>query len=218
MLISCWSSKGGVGTTVVAAALGMLLASREPTGVVLADMAGDIPTALGLSEVDSVGLSGWLSAGPSVPADALGRLEVPATSRLALLPRGSGVLDHSRAGVLATLFEQCARTVVVDCGVVSLDGTAPEVVALAAGRSLLVTRPCFLALRRLVGFTHRPTGVVVVREPGHLMGRHDVERLAGAPIVAEVDFDPAVARAVDVGLLTEPKLPRTLARGLRDAA
>lgn len=218
MLISCWSSKGGVGTTVVAAALGLILASRESTGVVLADMAGDIPTALGLTEVESAGLSGWLGAGPSVPADALGRLEVPAAAGLALLPRGSGLLDRDRAGVLATLFEQCGRPVVVDCGVVSSGGTAPEVVALAAGRSLLVTRPCFLALHRMIDFTHRPTGVVIVREPGHLMARRDVERLAGAPIVAEVDFDPAVARAIDLGLLAERKLPRTLARGLRDAA
>jgi hypothetical protein len=186
--------------------------------VVVADMAGDIPTVLGLSEVESAGLSGWLGAGSTVPADALARLEVPAATGLAVLPRGGGVLDHGRAGVLATLFEQCARPVVVDCGVVSLDGAAAEVVALAAGRSLLVTRPCFLALRRMIEFTQKPTGVVIVREPGHLLGRHDVERLAGAPVVAEVDFDPAVAGAVDAGLLTAPKLPRTLARGLRDAA
>jgi hypothetical protein len=50
------------------------------------------------------------------------------------------------------------------------------------------------------------------------MARREVEHRLGVPVVAEVDLDPAVARAVDDGLLSEGRLPRTLARGLRDAA
>ena len=36
MLISCWSAKGGSGTTVVAASLAILLSRGEPAGAVLA--------------------------------------------------------------------------------------------------------------------------------------------------------------------------------------
>lgn len=207
-----------MGTTVVSAALAMLLAAREPAGALLADLAGDVPAVLGLAGVDSAGLAGWLAAGASVPADALGRLEVPAAAGLSVLPRGSGRLDHRRAGVLAALLEQGARPVVVDCGTVLGDGAAAEVVALASGSSLMVTRPCYLALRHAQAITHRPTGVVIVREPGRVLGRCDVERVVGAPVVAELETDPAVARAVDAGLLAVSRLPRSIARGLRHAA
>jgi hypothetical protein len=41
--------------------------------------------------------------------------------------------------------------------------------------------------------------------------------VVGAPVLAEIEADPAVARAVDAGLL-RGRLPRSLERGLRDAA
>jgi len=63
MLVACWSVKGGVGTTVVAASLALLLARRVGPGVVLADLAGDGPAVLGLPEPDSPGLAGWLAGG-----------------------------------------------------------------------------------------------------------------------------------------------------------
>jgi MinD-like ATPase involved in chromosome partitioning or flagellar assembly len=223
VLISCWSAKGGVGTTVVAAALALVLAGREPAGVVLADLAGDVPAVLGLAPVESAGLAGWLAAGPSVPADALARLEVPVAAGLGVLPRGSGRLDAGRAGVLATLLGRGNRPVVVDCGrgggpPGDASPTAAEVVVSAAVPSLLVVRPCFVALQHALRVGTRPTGVVVVREPGRVLHRHDVERVVGAPVVAEVEADPAVSRAVDAGLLAVPRLPRSLARALRHAA
>ena len=223
MLISCWSAKGGVGTTVVASSLALLLAGRDPAGVVLADLAGDVPTVLGLTPFASAGLAGWLSAGPEVPADALGRLEVPVAAGLAVLPRGDGHLAAGRAAVLATLLSRGSRPVVVDCGHLAAGGTgggasAAEVVAGAAERSLLVVRPCFVTLQHVQRVASRPTGIVVVHEPGRAFGRHDVERVVGVPVVAEIESDPAVARAVDAGLLTVSRLPRSLTRGLRDAA
>ena len=222
MLISCWSAKGGVGTTVVAAGLALVLAAKEPAGAVLVDLAGDVPAVLGLDPLESAGLAGWLAAGRAVPADALARLEVAASRGLAVLPRGLGRLDPERAGVLATLLERGNRPVVVDCGLVGRpDGPdaplgAPEVVASAAVPSLLVTRPCYVALRRFDGLRPRPSGVVVVREPGRALGRHDVEGVVGVPVVAEVEADPAVSRAVDAGLLAA-RLPRSLAGALRHA-
>jgi hypothetical protein len=58
--------------------------------------------------------------------------------------------------------------------------------------------------------------VVVVREPGRSLDRHDVERIVGAPVAAEVEVDPAIYRAVDAGLLASTRLPRLLERTLRD--
>ena len=49
MHLSCWALKGGVGTTVVTAALGLTL-HRAGRDVLLVDLAGDLPAALGLPE------------------------------------------------------------------------------------------------------------------------------------------------------------------------
>ncbi len=215
MLVACWSSKGGVGTTVVAAALSLVLAERSSSGALLADLAGDVPAALGVPDSDGPGLAGWLAAGPDVPVDALARLERPAVPGLGLLDRGAGPLDPERGDVLAALLGADARPVVADCG------TDPTGVALAVGdgaeRSLLVTRSCFLALRRAAEAPLRPTGIVLVVEPGRSLDRRDVEQHLGVEVVAEVEVDPAVARAVDAGLLAA-RLPRGLARELRHAA
>jgi hypothetical protein len=214
MLVACWSVKGGVGTTVVAASLALLLARRVGPGVVLADLAGDGPAVLGLPEPDSPGLAGWLAAGDDVPADGLARLEVEASPSLALLPRGPGPLLPDRAAVLASLLDRGPRPVVVDCG--TTERVAAAVVA-GAQRSILVIRPCYLALRRAMASPLRPSEVVMIREPGRTLSRHDVESAVGAPVRVEIDADPAVARAVDSGLMAG-RLPRSLERGLRHAA
>jgi len=215
MLVACWSSKGGAGTTVVAASLALLVARRSDSGALLVDLAGAVPAALGLPEPSGPGVAGWLGAGPDVPPDALARLEEPAGPGLALLARGPGPLDPARADVLSTLLEADPRTVVADCG------TGPQGVALAvaagATRSILVTRPCFLSLRRALTEPLRPSEVVLLTEPGRSLTRGDVEECLGAPVVAEVAVDPQVARAVDAGLLAS-RLPRGLVKELGRAA
>jgi len=215
MLIACWSSKGGAGTTVVAASLALLLARRDPAGAVLADLAGDGPAVLGLPEPESPGLAGWLAAGTDVPADALGRLEIPADGGLRVLPRGRGPLTAERADVLGVLLSADPRPVVVDCG--SDPTGAALVIAAGATRSILVTRPCFLSLRRMVAAALRPSEVVLLTEPGRALTRLDVEDCVGAPVIAEVAVDPSIARAVDAGLLAS-RLPRGLAKDLARAA
>jgi hypothetical protein len=214
--LSCWALKGGVGTTVVAAALGLTL-QRAGRDVLLVDLAGDLPAALGLSEPDGPGLTDWLAAGTDVPADGLGRIELAAAPGLAVLPRGSGRVGPTpRVEALLAALDP-GRSVVVDCGV--LDAREPDR-AVVAGRcthSLLVTRACYLALRRAAEPPLRPSGVVLVTEPGRALDRGDVERVVGAPVRAEVAVDPAVARAVDAGLLVS-RLPRGLERSLRRAA
>ncbi len=84
-------------------------------------------------------------------------------------------------------------------------------------RSLLVTRGCYLALRRAVASAARPHGIVLVAEPGRSLRRREVEQSIGTPVVATVSLDPAVARAVDAGLLNAC-LPKALRRELRGAA
>ncbi|MET0145171.1 MAG: hypothetical protein ABW328_10360, partial [Ilumatobacteraceae bacterium] len=87
----------------------------------------------------------------------------------------------------------------------------------AAVRSLLVTGAWYRGLRRGLALRHRPDGIVLVAEPGRTLGRGEIEQSIGAPIVASVSTDPAIARAVDAGLLAS-RLPRVLARELRGAA
>jgi cellulose biosynthesis protein BcsQ len=206
VLVVCWSPKGGVGTTVVAAALAVQR-SADDAGAVLVDLAGDAPAVLGVPEPASPGLAGWLAAGDDVPADGLARIEVEATPGLGLLPRGAGPLEAGRAGVLAALLERSPRTTVVDCG--RGEGAVAAEVMARAHRSLLVIRPCFLAVRRASRTPRRATGVVVVNEPGRTLSQDDVGAALGLPVVAAVEADPAVARLVDAGLLTA-RMPRSL--------
>ena len=213
MLIVCWSAKGGVGTTTVAAALGVAASRVRPRPpALLVDLAGDLPGCLGLREPDGPGVAEWLASGDAVPPDALARLQVPVTDGLDLVPRGSGPLDPSRASVLVQVLASSGRTVVVDAGLLRHDEVA-RAFAQAAPRSVLVTRLCFLGLRRAAEAAVRPTSVVVVREPGRLLHRADVERSLGVPVVAELGLDPAVSRAVDAGL-ARSRLPRAFLAAL----
>jgi hypothetical protein len=214
LLVACWSAKGGAGTTVVAASLSLLLA-RHPAGALLVDLDGDVPAVLGADEPEGPGLAGWLAAGAAVPPDALARLEVPVAPGLSLLPRGHGDLEPARAEVLGSLLEQDPRPVVVDCG--TEPAGAALVLARRAERSLLVTRACFLALRSALEAPLRPSEVILLEEPGRALRVADVGEVLGVPVTAEVAIDPAVARAVDAGLLAA-RLPRGLERELRHVA
>lgn len=208
MLIVCWSAKGGVGTTTVSAALGVVASRVQPSPpALLVDLTGDLPACLGLAEPGGPGVAEWLASGHDVPPDALPRLQVPVVDGLDLLPRGDGELDPDRARVLAQVLASSGRTVVVDAGMPRYSEIA-GVFAGASSRSVLVTRLCFLGLRRAVEASVRPSSVVVLREPGRLLDRADVERSLGVPVVAELGVDPAVSRAVDAGL-ARSRLPRS---------
>ena len=222
MLVACWSPKGGVGTTVVACAFALVLAADRRGGeVLLADLGGDVPAALGLPDTDAAGITDWLAAAPDVPPDALGRIEEPAAPGLALLRRGAGPLQQPlhRSGLLAGVLAADPRRVVVDCG--RLRGPDDEVataVATAADRSLLVLRPCYLAVHRAaVAAPVRASGIVLVEEPGRSLGAGDVEGALGIPVVARVRCTEQIARTVDAGLL-RGRLPRSLSEDVRAAA
>jgi MinD-like ATPase involved in chromosome partitioning or flagellar assembly len=215
MLFACWSAKGGSGTTVVAAALALLLADSSPNGVLLIDAAGDVPSVLGLPEPDGPGLADWLAAADVSP-DALGRLVVDVAPGVQLLPwRGGFGAPTGEPDRLLTAVAGDRRTIVVDCG--STGGPLGLAVAASASVSLLVMRPCFLALRRALAAPIRPSGIVLVNEPGRSLGRDDIEDVLGVPVRAEVPWTEGVARSVDAGLLAG-RLPRVLSKALKDAA
>lgn len=220
MLTACWSVKGGSGTTVVAASLAVALA-RAGRPVTVADFAGDVPVALGMADPVGPGLRNWLDAGPDVPADGLERIALRDPSGITVIPRGdwargAGPVDSAAAKRLLTALRALPPIgpVVADCGVVA-SSVDYDVVA-AADRSLLVIRPCYLALR-LARDAPRPTAVVLVAEPGRALSAADVEDSLGVPVAALIEWEPAVAKAVDTGLLCS-RPPRRLLQSLRGVA
>lgn len=233
MLTTLWSVKGGSGATVVAGALGVLAGRRAGRAVVV-DLKGDQPAALGLAEPAGAGVSEWMAT-PSSTAEALERLLVPVDDRLSVLPRGGGEdWPIGRAGDLVEALRALSCPVVVDAGTSSepvgispsraerhgASGSGPEhlrVELALRGTSLLVTRACYIALRRAIASAARADGVVLVTDDGRSLDRHDVERVLGLPVLAELHTDPAIARVVDAGLLAR-RLHRTFERSLRGLA
>ncbi len=208
-MILCWAAKGGSGTTVVACALPLGSARSHPATLV--DLSGDSATALGLAEPTGPGVVDWLASPTAGPTD-LARLAVTIRDDVRLIPRGSASPPDDQWSRLAAALGGSA-SVVVDAGT----GCPPQALHDAAEHSLLVTRPCFIALRRAQQLAIRPTGIVLVDEPGRALTSSDIEHALGVAVVAEVHLDPAVARAVDAGLLAA-RLPRSLIASLRSAA
>jgi MinD-like ATPase involved in chromosome partitioning or flagellar assembly len=212
MIITCWSVKGGSGTTVVATSLALLLASQS-VDTALLDFAGDVPTVLGLPDQCARGIGDWCSE-PFADATDFAGLEQPVSRHLHMVPAGDrAVLDADRLfPVLRDVYRD--RTAIIDAGTLSAHGST-EVIA-QSDRSLLVLRPCYLSLRRATLAPVRPTGVVLIAEPGRVLNRKDVVAALGVPVVAEIAVHPMIARAVDAGLLAS-SLPRGL-RALRAVA
>lgn len=222
MVTLCWAAKGGSGTTVVAA----LLALNSSLPSLLVDLDGELPAALGLPEPDRPGVAEWLAS--DAPAEQLADLLIDIGPHRWLLPWRSGATWANssappteptaiRWGQLGDWLNAWTRQWGCDITIDAGTGQPPPPLVERVTRSLLVTRPCYLALRRAVRGETRPTGVVLVGEPGRTLSQRDVEHALGVPVEATVSFDPAVARAVDAGLLaTRP--PRVISKELRRAA
>jgi MinD-like ATPase involved in chromosome partitioning or flagellar assembly len=203
-----WAVKGGSGVTVTATAFAAMLARRRgPT--VLVDLGGDVPAALGMSEPSAPGVVEWLAAADA-SAEALARLQVVAGPDLWVLPYGDvatslGVASVDRADALVDALGGLGRQVVIDAG--PLGGAAIGVASAVlhalttSGTSVLVTRACYLSLRRALRCTVSTDGAILVAEPGRSLDRRDVHHVLGVPVMAVVEADPALARAVDAGLL-----------------
>ena len=213
MITICWSAKGGSGTTVVATSLG-LLANHS----LLVDLAGDVATALGLDVGDRPGVLDWI--GSDAPAEHLGDLTVEVGSDTLLLPQRPAQEQQrpsSRWDELGAWLRGWGReldgTVVVDAG-----ATPPPAGLLRhADRDLLVTRSCYLSLAAVRAMSHRPSGVVLLREPGRVLRARDVSSALQVPVVAELPYDTRVSRALDAGLLAT-RMPHSLRKAARQVA
>ncbi len=212
MLTVCWSPKGGVGTSVVAAALAIRTA-MSGVDTLLVDLDGDQPSILGLAPPAGPGVGDWLAAGREVPVDALAELETDVVDHLALLHLGNphGVGEGDRLEVLAAVLAGSSRSTIVDAGRSPDRGRWWA----ACAQSVLVIRPCYLGLRR-VGRVGSDCEVVVIDEPGRALTVADVGAATGANLRCRLPWDPAVARAVDAGILAS-RMPRSL-RALGEVA
>ena len=123
MITWYWSVKGGVGTSVVAAATAIRLAS-ENHDTTLVDLTGDQPALLGMiagATPSEPGIDDWVAAGDSVAADAIGRLVEDAAPGLRLLRRGTQAAPGARPAFedqrrrLMLALEVLARTGPVVC-------------------------------------------------------------------------------------------------------
>jgi hypothetical protein len=204
-LTVCWSAKGGSGTTVVAAALAL----GSSADSLLIDLDGELPAALGVPEPSGQGLSDWFASDAAERSVLELATKVAGTTRL--VPRGPSAIpsDSARWPALRKFLTTAPFDVIVDAGC----GAPPPDLRAEHTRGLLVTRPCYLSLLRASRLP-RPDGIVLVAEHGRSLTAADVARSIGAPVVACVDIDPAVARAVDAGLLAA-RLPSSMLKSLQ---
>jgi hypothetical protein len=217
VLVCFWSPKGGSGTSVVAAAAGLLIARTAPARI--ADLTGDQPAVLGLGADPELGLHDWLRAGPQAPTDALDRVAIDVGRNLSLLGSGTPGLDDvlpEAGAALAVALDDDTRVTLCDAG--RLDHPALIALAEVADINLVVVRGCYLALRRAVH--HRAlelaSGAVLIDEHGRSLGTRDVEDVLGVPVMATIEARTSTARAVDAGVLPT-RMPESLARPLRHA-
>jgi hypothetical protein len=213
VLVALWSPKGGSGTSVAAAALALASAARGETR--LADLSGDQPAILGLPPLTSLAsLVDWLAAGPSTPSDWLDDMAVPVVPGLSLLPGGPATQAASpEAGAaLAVALRDGGLTIVdVGSGTDERDGAGRAVVDVA-DTTLMVIRPCYLALRRAVADPRlgSSSGAILVEDVGRALDADDVAAVLGLPVVGRFPVRPEIARAVDAGVLRD-HLPHPLA-------
>jgi len=127
---------------------------------------------------------------------AWGTLESPDVGAFGLVPDGSNLLHIGSESVH-----------VIDHGVLTADNRPA-----ADGGAILVTTACYIALRRVMAVgTAGFRGIILLREDGRALTEADVSDVLDLPVLVTLHRDPAIARAVDSGLLTA-RLPREAAR------
>lgn len=243
-MITVWSPKGGQGLSVTVAALALAHVRHRGASVAIVDLAGDQPAVLGVEGAASVGVLDWLGSRASPGALKRTALEVvdgltliPRGGGPPSVSRGPGdaaeAARPARVSELWGALDGLAEVVLVDAGVPAPPATdePPGVDDLPFGRcgtgelsreavraattNIVVLRACYLALRRFGRLDLTAGAIVFLREPRRALLAGDLESTVGAPVVATVEIDPAVARATDAGLLTS-RLPRRLERQLVD--
>lgn len=201
MIYELRGSKGGAGTTTIAAALALGISPPS----VLIDLGTDCPAILGIAEPAGPGAVDWLNSNGTY-AD-VNALETTVLSQgLKLLHRGGkGTWNDRGSTRLLQAYSDTndGRNVIVDnADSTQLNNNDDQRI------KVLVTRPCYLAMKRANASKWKPDVVVMIDEPGRAFDDRDVARMLGAPVV-KVAYDPGVARAIDAGLLAS-RMPATL--------
>jgi hypothetical protein len=183
-------AKGGQGTTTVATVVAALAAGHGPTALVSTrpdDVCALTGSPAPATWASMASISANLQLFDAKPADGNGDPD-PASS-----PDGDGpqhvVVDLGRLSELAE-----DHRLETDC-------------AADTSRWLVVRGPCYLSLRAAIDHPWRPHGIVVLAEAGRPLTGADVSDVVGAPVIAQVPVEAAVARIIDAGLLLA-RLPR----------
>ena len=196
MSVLFMSPKGGNCTTVTASSVALLGAINKQN-TLLIDLCGDVPATLGIGEPTRPGINDWLAENNSADAPSLVLLGEPVIDGLVVVHRGSKFVEgQPRWNHLAQAVTQLSHNVIIDAGT----GFIPAEIAQAVEMITMVTKPCYLSLRRATTLP-RPHNVAVVREEGRALTVSDVGNVLGVPVIAEIPHGAAIARAVDAGLL-----------------
>ena len=141
-VITIHTAKPGQGATVTAATLATLCANTGQRTLLIDAATGDLPAALGLPTTNSPGLTRYLT---DLHASTVDTLAVPVIENLDLLPLGD---PDAMPATIDTGYVTggCDRydIIIIDAG------TRPVTGCDTAATMLLVTRPCYLALRRAI--------------------------------------------------------------------
>jgi cellulose biosynthesis protein BcsQ len=199
------SPKGGCGTSVVAASLAIVSSSSSPT--LLVDLAGDQAAILGMPE-PPIGLSDWANGMTYREFDEIVSL---CHDNLHLAPTGSFDFEILNANAWGNLLRALSLKHSEGCNIIVDLGRADIPLALRkiVDTCYLVTRPCYLALRRAVDLETAFSGVIVVNEPDRVLTSRDVESVLKLKCVAEIPYTSEISRRVDSGLL-KSRLPMVL--------
>ena len=199
------SPKGGTGTSVVAASLAIVSSSSSPT--LLVDLAGDQAAILGLPQ-PPIGLSDWANGMTYREFDEIISL---CHDNLYLAPTGTFDFETLNANAWDKLLRALSlkhsegHNIIVDLGRADIPLALRKIV----DTCYLVTRPCYLALRRAVDLETAFSGVIVVNEPDRVLTSRDVESVLKLKCVAEIPYTSEISRRVDSGLL-KSRLPMAL--------
>ena len=192
------SSKGGSGTTVTASSCALQSAQLHGSAVLI-DLCGDVPAALGMSEPSSEGINEWLAENQTADGEALILLGTTIDTGLIVIHRGNKFVEgQPRWADLAAVIQRLPMPVFIDAGSAYL----PDEIRMVAHNVFLVTRACYLSLRRAIQLP-QPTGVIFIEEDGRALTSKDVTSVIRAPLVASIPITGHIARAVDAGLLVK---------------
>lgn len=179
-----YTAKGGQGCTVTAAAYALAQCEHAADET-------ELPSVL----IDATGSLDMMAVlGMPNPTDRGGYVDVNPSLRLYHSPEDPyGLADCLSADGYA---------VIIDAGCVPTDHDFGDTFR------VLVTRACYIALRRSLTLDHQPDAFQLILEPGRALDEHDVrEVLDCEQFCSPIPYEPAVARAVDSGLF-HARLPR----------